>query len=183
MFKTLSATTLAAAVAIGTLSPNAAQAQASNLEKFLLGAGLLAAVAYAVKEHNDRKDDDDKDDKTVIVRKQQNIEVNRIVRPPNASIRNPGQYPVLNGQVYRPGVNRYPGSIETRHTLPASCERTFKTQNGDRTLLPVACLEHNGVYAQSLPQACLRIVDVKGERHDRQGFGVTCLKNNGYRIR
>lgn len=81
-----------------------------------------------------------------------------------------------------PGANRYPGHIETRATLPAACERSFKVEGGKANLLPSNCLQQAGIWTTSLPMECERVLEVPGDAGLRQTWSKKCLKNNGYRI-
>ena len=201
MYKTFSAATLALAIAFGNVAPSPAQAEQRQIGKYVVGAGALALAALAYKNYRDDKKEEEErkreKKKAEEARRQAQVynTAPRVIesRPlqPNHVTRDPRDPPrivVQNGPETsrdwsNSDRNRFPGSIEVRHTLPKSCQTTVEAKDGTRTVFPAACLQRNGIEPKNLPYACARILDLPGRNQDRSVFRRACLLESGYRIK
>lgn len=163
MFKTAAATILSATLALGALVPAPAQAADSGeVARFLFGAATLAIIA---NELNDRKRSEPSSNRA--------IQGNVVGRHNNNS---------YNDNVIRPRQ----GNVITPHrqnrarVVPANCQRTIETGNGNRRLYGVPCLRREGVNVARLPQNCLRTVELP--RRTVNAFAQRCLRREGVRI-
>lgn len=69
----------------------------------------------------------------------------------------------------------------SEHLLPGRCLRSFKTRRGDMTrMFGRQCLNQSYGFTNRLPQHCER--RVRTNRGMRVGFGVRCLRNQGYKL-
>lgn len=69
--------------------------------------------------------------------------------------------------------------------LPKDCVRTYRTQQGKRTLFSNQCLKRNFKYYNNLPPACKANVVARnnqGTYVKRKVFRPSCLNNRGYRL-
>ncbi|MFV0358339.1 hypothetical protein [Tropicimonas sp.] len=63
MFKTLAASVLSVSIALTGLTPAPARAEGSDVQKWVIGAGLLAITAAAIREHQRDQEKDRKRDR------------------------------------------------------------------------------------------------------------------------
>ncbi|WP_289043009.1 hypothetical protein [uncultured Aliiroseovarius sp.] len=69
--------------------------------------------------------------------------------------------------------------------LPKKCVRSYRTQQGEKTLFSNRCLKRNFDYYSNLPRACKTKVvarNKKGTYVTRKTYRPHCLNNRGYRL-
>jgi len=155
----LTATALAATLALtaGTAAP--ARADGSDVAKVLAGVATLYIIGRALS-------DDDKGAAQAATRGHGNNGYGRVT-------------PRHDNNGY--GTVQPRGRGHDRHravTLPAYCAQEYRVRGGHADFYGARCLQRAGL--TRLPARCA--VEVRGQRHGRTAYSERCLLRSGYRV-
>lgn len=148
------ATVLAASIAVTAMGATSAQAHHKNddLIKFLGAATTMIIIGNALKNHNSNGHNG------------------------KVYIHSPNHKPKGHGhKTYKPAPKKKP-------SLPAKCVRNAKGKHGNTyKVLGRHCMSNNYKAMNRVPQKCaVQYRSTNG--HIRNGFGIQCLKNHGFRF-
>ncbi|MFC3119067.1 hypothetical protein [Jhaorihella thermophila] len=143
---------VSAAIAVTGISAGTPARADSDTARLFAGLTALAIIGLAINDHNKRK--------------RVRIAVSRNA-PPRATVQ-----PRWKPRPLPPRFHRY--------TLPRQCLRQVGPRGDTRLRLGRRCLERNYDHTRSLPSKCYRQDWTR--RGLRQGYGVNCLLNEGYRL-
>ena len=173
MLKTLIASTLAGAIALGSAATPAA-ADNGDRTRTILGLSALAIIGAVIADNNKHKSHS---------------------APPPVTRNDPpwvddsrrrddrwgdsrwGDGRGRDGRD-RTGPVRGPNRIIRQRVLPGSCEFSIRTRNGVQQVLGKSCLLDQGYWR--VPDNCE--FRVRTGRGPRQVLGSDCVERNGYRI-
>lgn len=179
LFKRLTATTLAAALAFGATAATPARAGGEDVAKVLAGVATLYIISRALR-------DDDRGHATVsrhsaptygtVVPRtdsRSRTDDHRYGTP--APRRDDHRYgtPVPRGNAYG-----HPRNRQRAISLPGHCADSYRVRGGYADFYGAHCLSRAGIH--SLPAACA--VEVGGNRGSRTAYSERCLLNNGYQV-
>ncbi len=143
---------VSAAIAVTGISAATPARADSDAARVFAGLTALAIIGLAINDHEKRK--------------RHRSEVSRNAPPP-ATV--PPRWKP------RPLPHEF-----QRYTLPRQCLRQVGPRGDTRLRLGRRCLERNYEHARALPSKCYR--EDWTRRGLRQGYGVNCLLNRGYRL-
>ncbi|NUB46330.1 hypothetical protein GEU84_018215 [Fertoebacter nigrum] len=181
LFRRLTATLTAAAMALALTGASAAPARADgeDVAKIIAGIAALAIIAKAIDNKNDRKD------KPVAVTPTH-------PKPPHWGHDRPRHDPPRYGRPHhdddrygnhRPDRPRYdrPRHDIRSPELPRSCALELRTRQGQTaTVYSARCLDREG-FSHRLPRQCASDYSIRG-RTDRV-YDARCLVSAGFRTR
>ena len=164
-------TTLAALCALGIAAQpqDAAAADGDDVARALAGLAVIAIVAKAVDDRNDKKKRkaaerrhaEETSGAALFGRRDDRRVIDWRIRPYGDNTR-----PVRRGH--------------KKHALPRHCLRTVETRRGDRTAYASDCLNHSYRFASRLPRSCETAV--RTPRGFRTVYGRRCLARDGWNV-
>ena len=173
MTRTLTASVLAVSIAFGGMTAAPAQAGNKDIGRIIVGAGVIALIAKAVKDNNSRR-------RVVVSTKTAPPHYHPPKPPvhkPHPPKPQPVYMPVYQSPVYQPPAYQPP--VAFKGFLPSECQFDVRRGEKSRSVYSKLCLSELMVRAELVPEVCEdRVTTSNGRR--TQIYDTICLQERGY---